>query len=65
MVKPIEKRFYLTIVTKGDTPHHKTFWFGRADMGDNLRPIKIEAPNGKTAWERLEEWDKEKSKCST
>lgn len=56
----IEKRFYLTIVTKSDTPHHKTFWFGRADMKDNLRPIKVEAKSGKEAWERLAEWEKSK-----
>lgn len=58
----VQKRYYLTITTRSETPHHQFFWFGRADMKDNLRPIKVEAKSGKEAWERLEEWEKEKSK---
>jgi len=60
MPNPIKKRFYLTIVTKSDTPHHQVFWFGRADMKDNLRPIKVEALNGKDAWSKLEEMENSK-----
>lgn len=56
----IEKRFYLNIVTGSDTPHHRTFWFARADMKDNLRPIKVEAKSGKEAWEILTEREKSK-----
>lgn len=54
MKADIQKRFYLTVVTRSEKPHHQTFWFGRADMKDNLRPIKVEAKNGKEAWEILE-----------
>lgn len=59
-MKAIESRYYLTITTKSDKPEHTTFWFGRADMKDNLRPVKIEAPDVKSAWRKLEEHDEGK-----
>lgn len=63
MSLPIDKKFALTIWTNSDRPHHRVFWFGRVDMKDNLKPVKIEARNGKEAWELLEKM--EKAKCST
>ena len=58
--QPLEKRYYLTIVTGSDKPGHHTYWFGRADMKDNLRPLKIEAPDNRSAWRKLEDIDKGK-----
>lgn len=61
MSNNLHKSHYMTVVTGSDKPGHHTFWFGRADMKDNLRPIKIEAKDGKDAWAKLGEH----VKCST
>lgn len=62
MTLPIDKKFALTITTASDKPHHRVFWFGRVDMKDSLRPVRVEARNGKEAWELLEKWEKLKEK---
>lgn len=62
MKTPIDKKYALTIWTRSEKPGHHVFWFGRVDMKDNLRPVKVEATNAKEAWKRLEE---EEAKCST
>ena len=54
----IKSTHYLTIVTSGTKPGMRTYWFGRADMKDNLRPVKIEAPCINTAWKKLSEREK-------
>jgi hypothetical protein len=53
----------MTVTTRSDKPGYQTFWFGRADMKDNLRPTQVEARDGVEAWKLLEE--QEKAKCST
>lgn len=63
MPQPINKKFALTIWTSATEPGHHTFWFGRVDMKDNLRPVKVVARNAAEAWETLEK--QEKAKCST
>lgn len=50
----IEKKWIMTVTTRSEKPGHHVFWFGRADMKDNLRPTKVEARNGAEAWELLE-----------
>lgn len=55
MSQPIEKRYALTITTTSEKPHHRVFWFGRVDMKDNLRPVRVEARNGREAWAKLKE----------
>lgn len=63
MSLPIDKQFALTIFTSAKEPGHHTFWFGRVDMKDNLRPVKVVAKNASEAWQLLEK--QEKAKCST
>lgn len=58
----IDDVYVLTIVTGSKKEGCKSFWFGRRDMSDNLKPTKIDAVDNPTAWRLLEE--KEKAKCS-
>lgn len=52
--KAIDEVFALTVVTRGEKPGENTYWFGRRDMSDDLRPTKISATNVQKAWAQLE-----------
>lgn len=43
----------MTLATSSKIRHHSTYWFGRLDRLDEMRPTKIEALNAQLAWREL------------
>lgn len=47
------KGWIMTLVTHCVRKDHHTYWFGRLDRKDEMRPTRIEALNGQIAWREL------------